>query len=483
LVSHAGAALLVELADRTGLTEALSEAMVCTRERRSAHDPGRVLRDVAVMLADGGDCVTDMAAYEGQERLFGAKASETTTHRVLKSVDEQLLDAVRAARAAARARVWDAGARPDSITLNIDATLLAAHSDKERAAGTYKHGYGFHPICCYLDETGEALAAILRPGNAGSNMAEDHFAVLALALEQLPAEDLDREILVRADIGGATHAFTGDCRDAGIRVSVGYELSETVRRAILELPETAWVQAIDADGSDRDGAWVAELSDRVDLSAWPQGTRLIVRRERPHPGAQFQIFDEHGYRHTCLPTRPRGARTSPRWSCATAAAPASRTASAPARTPACATSPTTPANTTRPGWSSRSSPRTRSAGPSSPASTASSPTPNPSDCATGCCTRPGGSSATAAAADCDGKLTGPGPRRSPPRSPGCARSHRSADARRGAPRRPADTQRRVRPPAIPAQTGRSATHQPLRASHSRRPPPRSRIHLNTAGWA
>jgi Transposase DDE domain group 1 len=306
LVSHAGAALLVELADRAGLTGALSDAMAPTRERRSAHDPGRVLRDVAVMLADGGDCLSDMAAYEAQERLFGAKASETTTHRVLKSVDERLLDRIRTARAAARARVWDAGARPESITLNIDATLVSAHSDKERAAGTYKHGYGFHPICCYLDETGEALSAILRPGNAGSNTAEDHFAVLVLALEQLPAEDLHREILVRADIGGATHAFTADCRDAGIRFSVGYELSETVRQAILEVPETAWLQAIDADGSDRDGAWVAELSDRVDLSAWPQGTRLIVRRERPHPGAQFQIFDEHGYRHTCFLTDQEG---------------------------------------------------------------------------------------------------------------------------------------------------------------------------------
>ena len=112
LVSHAGVALLVELADRVGLTAALSGALADTRERRSAHDPGRVLRDVAVMLADGGDCVTDMDAYRGQERLFGARASETTTHRVLKSIDERLLAAVRAARAAARARVWDAGARP-----------------------------------------------------------------------------------------------------------------------------------------------------------------------------------------------------------------------------------------------------------------------------------------------------------------------------------------------------------------------------------
>ena len=221
LVSHAGFGLLVELADRGGLTSGLSLGLASTRERRSAHDPGEVLRDVAVMLADGGDCVTDMAAFEGQERLFGARASETTTHRVLKSVDERLLARIRGARAKARARVWDAGARPNPITLNIDATLVSAHSEKELAAGNYKHGYGFHRLGCWMDETGEALAAILRPGNAGSNTAADHFTVLGLALAQLPAEDLQREILVRADIGGCTHAFTQDCREADIRFSVG----------------------------------------------------------------------------------------------------------------------------------------------------------------------------------------------------------------------------------------------------------------------
>jgi hypothetical protein len=299
-VSHAGVGLLVELADRVGLTDALSGAG--SRERRSAQDPGRVLCDVAVMLADGGDCVTDMDAYRGQERRFGARASETMTHRVLKSIDETLLAGVRDARAAARARVWDAGARPETVTLNIDATLLTAHSEKQLAAGDYKHGYGFHPLGCWLDETGEALAAVLRPGNAGSNTAEDHFTVLSLALAQLPAEDVDREILVRTDIGGQTHAFTADCHDAGIQFSVGYELTATVRSAILKVPAAAWVQAINADGVDRDGAWVTELTDHVDVSTWPEGSRLICRRERPHPGAQFQIFDDHGYRYTCFLT-------------------------------------------------------------------------------------------------------------------------------------------------------------------------------------
>jgi len=147
----------------------------------------------------------------------------------------------------------------------------------------------------------------LRPGNAGSNTAADHFEVLQLALEQLPDADLDREILVRTDIGGRTHAFTRDCREAGIRFSVGHGVDERVREAILQAPESAWQSAIDAGGEVREGAWVTELTESVDLSAWPEGTRLIVRRERPHPGAQFEVFDAEGYRHTAFITDQEGA--------------------------------------------------------------------------------------------------------------------------------------------------------------------------------
>jgi hypothetical protein len=308
LVSHAGAYLLVELADRLGLTAALSEAMAPTRERRGAHDPGVVLRDLAVAIADGGDHVSDLGVLRGQEALFGPVASETTAHRVVKSIDVDLLEAIRAARAQALAKAWDAGARPEELILDIDASLLAAHSEKEGAAGNYKGGFGFHPLLCYLAETGEPLAAVLRPGNAAAHTAADHFEVLQLALEQLPEADLDREILARTDIGGRTHAFTSDCRSAGIRFSVGYEVDERVRGAIMTLPEAAWKSAIDGDGTEREGAQVAELSDRVELSSWPEGTRLIVRRERPHPGAQLSVFDcESGYRHTAFITDQQDA--------------------------------------------------------------------------------------------------------------------------------------------------------------------------------
>jgi Transposase DDE domain group 1 len=303
LVSHAGAYLLVELADRLGLTAALCEAMTPTRERRSAHDPGVVLRDLAVAVADGGDHVSDLGVLRGQQALFGDVASETTVHRVIKSIDPDLLEAIRAARAKALERAWDAGARPKELILDVDASLLAAHSEKEGAAGNYKGGFGFHPLLCYLAETGEPLAGLLRPGNAAAHTAADHFEVLQLALEQLPEADLDRKILARADIGGRTHAFTSDCRDGGIRFSVGYEVDGRVREAIMELPEAAWRSAIDGDGEVREGAQVAELTDRVELSSWPEGTRLIVRRERPHPGAQLSVFDcEAGYRHTAFIT-------------------------------------------------------------------------------------------------------------------------------------------------------------------------------------
>ncbi|HSS04987.1 MAG TPA: IS1380 family transposase [Solirubrobacterales bacterium] len=273
LVSHAGAYLLVELANRLGLTAALSAAMAPTRERRSAHDPGVVIRDLAVAIADGGDHVSDLGVLRDQQPLFGSVASESTAHRAIKSIDACLLEAIRGARAKALERAWDAGARPRELILDIDASLLTSHSEKEGAAGNYKGGFGFHPLLCYLAETGEPLAAVLRPGNAAAHTAADHFEVLQLALEQLPAADLDREILARTDIGGRTHAFTSDCRSAGIRFSVGYEVDRRVRGAIMDLPESAWRSAIDGDGEVREGARVTELTDHL---AEPKRVRQLL---------------------------------------------------------------------------------------------------------------------------------------------------------------------------------------------------------------
>ena len=299
MVSHAGAALLAEAADRLGLTAALSDALAEVRERRGRHDPGRVIRDLAVMLADGGDCLSDLRAMRDQEPLFGAVASDATAFRLIDALarDAGLLAGLRVARSRARANAWAAGVAPERVVIDIDATLISAHSEKEGAAGTYKRGFGFHPLLAWLDGSHEALAAILRPGNAGANTASDHIELVRLALEQLPGEVvMDSEIVMRTDSAGATHAFTDDLHEADIRFLMGLDLTEGVRAAILELPERWWRPALRQDGQTRDGAWVAELTSALELSAWPPGTRVIVRRERPHPGAQLSFSDHDGHR-------------------------------------------------------------------------------------------------------------------------------------------------------------------------------------------
>ncbi len=186
--------------------------------------------------------------------------------------------------------------------------MIGAHSEKEGAAGTFKGGFGFHPMLAYADETGEALAGELRPGNAGANTAADQIAVAAAALEQIPAEHVeDIEILLRVDSAGATHELLDWCREGRIRFSVGYDLTEAVRAAILDLPEHAWVAATDPSGNERDNGQVAELTEALDLAAWPAGARVIVRRERPHPGAQLSFTDHDGHRfQATLTDQPDG---------------------------------------------------------------------------------------------------------------------------------------------------------------------------------
>jgi hypothetical protein len=305
LVGHAGAVLLVELADRLGLPAALDRWTGREQPGRARHRSGKVLADLAVMLADGGDCLSDLVVLRDQPGLFGPVASTPTAWRVverLAGAGEQGLAGLRLARAQARRRAWQAGAWVEGLlVIDLDATLVTAYSDKQGAAGTYKGGFGFHPLAAWLDRgdgTGEPLAAVLRPGNAAANTAADQIDVVDLALAQFPRQARERQpILVRADSAGATHAFLDHLREQGVRFSVGFDLDSRVRTAILELPADAWVAAIAADGGDRDGAQVAELAT-LDLPAagWPAGTRAICRRERPHPGAQLSFTDADGWR-------------------------------------------------------------------------------------------------------------------------------------------------------------------------------------------
>ena len=318
VVSHVGSLLVAELADRLGFTEALSAGMTEVVARARQHDPGTILTHLAVMLVNGGDCLSDLATLRNQPELFGEVASHPTVWRAVSS--GYAAEAITAARRDARSAAWAAGVAPASVTLDVDSTLLTSHSDKEDAAPNYKGGYGHHPILVYLDETEEALAGLLRPGNAGANDAMDHICVFDAAIAQLPAEwrrgHLDGDtpdavvhpILVRADSAGASHAFVDACAERNCQVSIGFPIDNKVREALLLVQEEDWVQAIERDGSVREGAWVTELTGLIDLDAWGEGVRLFSRRERPHPGAQLTLFDTmNEFRHQCFLTTSEGS--------------------------------------------------------------------------------------------------------------------------------------------------------------------------------
>ncbi len=318
VVGHAGARLLADLADATGLTAAYSAALRPLRPRGTGHDPGRIATDLAVMLADGGEAIADLAVLRDQGEVFGAVASTPTAWRLLADTDERALTAVRSARAQARENAWlqaaergedipavrAAGRMLPGLVLDLDATLVACHSEKDQAAPTYKGSFGFHPPLGFLANTGEGLSGRPRPGNAGANTASDHITVLDQALAHIPdAHRHGTDILVRTDSAGSAKAFLTHVRDVrkrGIRTffSVGYAVTEPVRHAIRAIPDRLWHPALDQDGTLRDGASVAELTGMVDLTGYPAGTRIIVRRERPHPGAQLSLFDQdEGLRH------------------------------------------------------------------------------------------------------------------------------------------------------------------------------------------
>lgn len=298
VVAHAGARLLCDLADRLGLSEGLSLAMAPTKRRRSGHDRGRVLIDLAVALADGGTAISDLAVLAGQPALFGEVASIPTAWRTLAAVDEAALGRIAAARAQARRRAWAQGMDPGFYVIDIDGTLVTSHSEKEGAAPTYKAGFGFHPLLAYLDRSGEPLAALLRPGNAGSGTASEHIAVLDAALAQLPVDPKTTEVIARTDSAACSHQFLEAMRERGVRFVVGHALSAEIAQVVVKVPRSRWIAATSADGQEeREGAEVAEISDLVDLAAWPAGTRMIARREDPHEGAQLTFTDVDGHRY------------------------------------------------------------------------------------------------------------------------------------------------------------------------------------------
>jgi hypothetical protein len=322
VVSQGGAVLLLATAGSIGLDRELSAALLPWRKQWAVLDPGKILLDLAISVAIGGDCLADISLLRAEPAVFGRVASDPTVSRLidtLATTPAAALAAINKARAAVRERVWKfAGEHgPDHqvdkdrpLIIDLDATLITAHSEKESAAPTFKRGFGFHPLGSWVDHgqdgTGEPLSMLLRKGNAGSNTAADHIQVTKDALAQLPFHRrggrAGRKVLIRADGGGGTHDFLKWLYSQGLSYSIGFTLSQDMADKINELPPAAWTPAYNADRKVRDGAWVAELTGMLQLDKWPAGMRVIVRAERPHPGAQLRFTDIDGNRLTAFVT-------------------------------------------------------------------------------------------------------------------------------------------------------------------------------------
>ncbi len=314
VVAHVGLHALGRFGDRLGLADLLSARIPVMSERLPVHDRGKVLVQAMLMMAGGGEACSDIEKLRAQPALFGSVPSDSTLYRSFFQLDPATVAGLWEAMAQARSEVWSRAAATtgkDMVVLDIDSSLHEIHSENKELTGpTYKGGFGFHPLYCFADATGETLAVRLRPGNAGANNVIDLVGVLDAAIDGLPAEiaaghrvgdepgPLRRPLQVRAD-SAAGRSFALACRARNVGFAVVARSNDQIHTAISRVAydSDAWQPAVRQDGEVRKGAAVVEVTDLVDLSDWPAGTRLIIRREPLHPGAQQSLFPSECYRY------------------------------------------------------------------------------------------------------------------------------------------------------------------------------------------
>ena len=314
VAAHAGLHALGAFADGIELGEAISDAIAGTTGRLMAHDRGRVMIHLLLTLAGGGESCADIEHLRVERALFPGVCSDSTLYRALREVTPEVLGAIHEAVGSVRMAMWrrlPAVWNSEGV-LDFDASVVHIHSaNKEQAAATYKGNYGFHPLFCFFDGTGEVLSSMLRPGNANANTVEDHLALLDEAIARMPpqfqsghhrgddATLVQRNLTARADSAGCTYGFVAGCRERNVRFAVVARKAPQVHAAVIRASEceALWSPAVLQDGEPRPGAAVAELTAFCDLSQWPAGTRLIVRREPRHPGAQTSLFPSLEYRY------------------------------------------------------------------------------------------------------------------------------------------------------------------------------------------
>ena len=314
VATHVGLHALGALADRVGLGASLSSRIAPRGERLPLHDRGKVLVQMALVLAGGGESCADIEHLRIQEELFGSVPSDTTVFRTFHEFDTGQRAHLAEALAEVRARVWaKLDTRPsDPVILDFDASLVDVHSElKEQAAPTYKKGFGFHPLFVFADQTGETLAAKLRAGNAGSNTVTDHVEVFDAAVAQLPAsvtrghhagDDpslVERSVIARADGAGCTEGFLAACRERNVTFFVTARSNAQITGAIYAASDQPdrWQPSRTQKGEVHSEASVCEMTEHLDLADFPTGTRCIIRREPLHPGAQRSLFPSHDYRY------------------------------------------------------------------------------------------------------------------------------------------------------------------------------------------
>ena len=315
VVAHVGLHALGCFADRLGLGDSLSARIPVVGERLPVHDRGKVLVHTALMLAGGGESCADIEHLRLQSDLFGSVPSDSTVFRTFHQLGPTTRAGIAEAMAQMRAKVWSrssvtTGSSP--VVLDIDASLVEIHTDgKQHASPTYKGGFGFHPMFCFADATGEVLSGVLRPGNAGANTVADHLCVLDASIAQLPASiavghqsgddpaSATRTVVVRADSAGCTEGFLAGCRARNVNFFVTARSNPQVTAAVLDAIgiEAVWQPARTQAGELRDGAAVCELTSLITDHKLPEGTRLIVRREPLHPGAQRSLFPSLDFRY------------------------------------------------------------------------------------------------------------------------------------------------------------------------------------------
>jgi Transposase DDE domain group 1 len=313
LVSRAGTEVLYRTAAATGLADSLTRQLRPFQKPRAEHDPGKIILDLVVTLAAGGRTPSDVAMLRGDHGVFGAVASDPTISRLIHHLADEPsgLAALQQVSALARKQALrhqaaSGHAVPSDVIVDIDATLINAHSEKQDAAPNYKRGFGFHPLLAYADHgpggTGEPLAGILRPGNANAGTGNDHDDILDLIQEQLTAPETVR-LVVRTDTAACNHQFLNRLTRHGHGFSIGFYARGDVAAALDHLTDDDWVPTINDDDRDiRDGGWIADITHLLDLSNWPAQARIIARKERPHPGAQLRLTDVDGHRITCITT-------------------------------------------------------------------------------------------------------------------------------------------------------------------------------------